>query len=203
MNKRKVIMMNEPVNLLPHDGAVLYFGKVIDKLESDVLFDRLLNEIHWVRDEVKLFGKVHITAREVAWYADPGLTYTYSGRTKTALPWNSLLLELKQMAEQICGVRFNACLLNLYHDGTEGMGWHSDDEPELGPAPNIASFSFGTERPFKLKHKKEPSQVELNLEHGSLLLMAGACQQYWKHMLPKRARIKTARINLTFRKMGK
>lgn len=194
--------MNEPLNLLPQDGTVFYFGKVINRLESDVLFERLLNEIHWIRDEVKLFGKVHVTAREVAWYADPGLTYTYSGRTKTALPWNSILLELKQLAEQLCGVSFNACLLNLYHDGNEGMGWHSDDEPELGPAPNIASFSFGAERPFKLKHKNQALQVELDLEHGSLLLMAGACQQYWKHMLPKRARIKTARINLTFRKMG-
>lgn len=194
-------MSKDSENLLPKDGLVLYFGKVINEQDADVLFDRLLNEVHWVRDEVKLFGKLHVTAREVAWYADPGLTYTYSGRTKTALPWNELLLELKQKAEQICGVQFNACLLNLYHDGNEGMGWHSDDEPELGPTPNIASFSFGAERPFKLKHKTETLQVELNLEHGSLLLMAGTCQQYWKHMLPKRKRLKAARINLTFRRM--
>ncbi|MEY4484578.1 MAG: hypothetical protein RL693_2030, partial [Verrucomicrobiota bacterium] len=126
-------------------------------------------------------------------------SYTYSGTTKQALVWTEELRELKVLVEKFSGTSFNSCLLNLYHDGDEGMAWHSDDEKSLGRNTTIASLSFGAERKFCFKHKRTQQTVSLMLESGSLLVMKDATQSYWLHRLPKSAKIKTPRINLTFR----
>lgn len=184
------------------DADVRYWGLVFTPEEAAHWFNCLRDTIEWKRDEVKLYGKTYVTDREVAWYGDEGKNYRYSGSIKKALPWTEGLTELKLIAERLTGATYNSCLLNYYHNGAEGMGWHSDDEPELGTEPCIASFSFGAERPLQFKHKTKDIKAECLLEDGSLLLMAGKTQQYWKHCLPKRLKIKQPRINLTFRRIG-
>lgn len=188
-------------NLLPCDGTVNYHGPILDPGTSQRYFDALLHQIPWQNDEVTVFGKHHITARKVAWYSDPGLAYTYSGTTRHSLPWTDELLELKTLAERLSGARFNACLLNLYHHGSEGMGWHRDNEKSIVPHSAIASLSLGAEREFRFKHKSLPSTAQVLLENGSLLVMKHATQTCWLHSLPKSTKILTPRINLTFRRM--
>lgn len=186
-------------NLLPCDGVVNYFPGFLDAAEADRLQEALMNEIDWASDRIKVFGKLFITDRQVAWYADEGLNYTYSGAQKTPKAWTNSLLEIKQKAEMFTGKKFNACLLNLYHTGEEGMGWHSDNEPELGKEPVIVSISLGAKRKFAFKHKHKDLKYTIELEHGSLLLMSGLTQHLWKHALLKSKRITVHRINLTFR----
>ena len=146
-----------------------------------------------------MYGRRIVTKREVAWYGDKPFAYTYSHTTKRALPWTPELKLLKDNAERASGETFNSCLLNLYHDGGEGMSWHSDDEPELKKGGTIASLSFGAGRRFLFRHKQSKEKVELFLEHGSLLVMKGAIQEHWMHSLPPSKRVKGARVNLTFR----
>jgi alkylated DNA repair dioxygenase AlkB len=146
-----------------------------------------------------IMGKIIITKRKVAWYGNKPFEYTYSRRTKIALPWTPALRELKQMTEAQSGESYNSCLLNLYHDGTEGMAWHSDGEPDLKKNGAIASLSFGAERKFSFKHKKTKETVSLLLEHGSLLVMKGSTQANWLHRLPPTTRVSKPRVNLTFR----
>ncbi|PJZ47169.1 alpha-ketoglutarate-dependent dioxygenase AlkB family protein [Leptospira brenneri] len=193
---------SESENLLPYDGVLLYIPQFLPAKEADRFFTVLMDEIEWKSDEAILYGKHITTKRSVAWYAEKGFSYRYSGTTKTALPWSSLLLELKTKVEQTSKEKFNSCLLNLYHDGSEGMAWHSDDETSLRPNSTIASLSFGAERFFRYKHKKTGEQVELQLEHGSLLLMKDVIQRHWLHSLPKAMKVKRPRINLTFRQFG-
>jgi len=188
-------------NLLPYDGTVNYYGKVIDKKKADHYLEKLLNDIEWKNDEAVIFGKHIVTKRKVAWYADMDFSYTYSNTTKTALPWTKELLELKTMVEKLTGTKYNSCLLNLYHDGDEGMAWHSDDEKALGKNSSIASWSFGAERKFAFKHKKSGEKVSLVLEHGSLLVMKDTTQTFWLHRLPKSTKVTQPRVNLTFRTM--
>ncbi len=146
-----------------------------------------------------MYGKRYITKRKTAWYGDAAFEYSYSNTTKTALPWTPELLEIKNSVEKLTGHSFNSCLLNFYHNGNEGMSWHSDDEPELGENPIIASLSFGAPRKFSFKHKITKETVSVLLEHGSLLVMKGATQAHWLHAIPKSTKVKTPRINLTFR----
>lgn len=187
------------INLLPGDGEVNYFGRIYRIEESARLFDKLVEEVPWRHDEVVMFGKRIVTARKVAWFGDEGFTYAYSGTIKEAIPWSETLREMKSKVELSSGVKFNSCLLNLYHRGEEGMGWHSDDEAELVRDAAIASVSLGAERKFCFKHKADGRRVEVVLEDGSLLLMRGSTQRYWLHRLPPTKRVKEARINLTFR----
>lgn len=189
------------LNLLPCDGTVQYHGQVLAPQDADRHATGLLEEVPWKHDEAVIFGKHIVTARKVAWYGDARFSYTYSGTTRHALPWTPRLLELKELAERLCGARFNSCLLNLYHDGSEGMAWHSDDEKSLGKNSTIASVSFGAERRFCFKHKRTGQSAEIVLEHGSLLVMKDATQTHWLHSIPKSKRITTPRINLTFRTM--
>ncbi|MBM9592582.1 alpha-ketoglutarate-dependent dioxygenase AlkB [Leptospira sp. 201903075] len=189
-------------NLLPYDGILLYIPHFLQAEESYRIFDSLMEEIEWRPDEAIVYGKHITTKRNVAWYAEKGFSYRYSGTTKTALPWSPLLLKLKTKVELTSKEVFNSCLLNLYHDGSEGMAWHSDDETSLRPNSTIASVSFGAERIFRYKHKKTGDQVELQLEHGSLLLMKDVIQRHWLHSLPKAMKVKRPRINLTFRQFG-
>jgi alkylated DNA repair dioxygenase AlkB len=189
-------------NLLPKDGTVIYYGKIFSEKETRALTNVLLENIEWKNDEATIFGKHIITKRKVAWYADNNFSYTYSGSTKYALPWTEELLAIKKITEQKTGFIFNSCLLNLYHDGNEGMAWHSDDEKELVKDSCIASLSFGAERKFMLKHKSTKEIISIMLESGSLLSMQDETQTHWLHQLPKTTRVKTPRVNLTFRMMN-
>ena len=191
------------LNLLPSDGEAIYFGKVFTIKESQYNLDKLLKNIAWKNDEVTIFGKKITTNRKVAWYGENNIQYTYSHSTKKALPWTSELTELKIMADKFCNSNFNSCLLNLYHNGEEGMGWHSDDEKSIEKNSPIASFSFGAERKFSFKHRQTKETLSLLLENGSFLEMKGPTQQYWLHSLPKSKKILEPGINLTFRVMGK
>lgn len=188
-------------NLLPRDGVVRHFGPVLTPDAADRVFQILLREIPWRHDELVMFGKRIVTAREVAWFGDEETGYTYSGTTKHALPWTPELAELRKLAEALTGACFNSCLLNLYHHGGEGMGWHSDDEKSIVPESAIASLSLGAERAFKLRHKTTKETIFLPLAHGALLVMEGATQKNWTHSVPKSARVTAPRINLTFRRM--
>jgi len=187
-------------NELPFDGTANYFGRVIPN--PDYYFQALLESIAWKNDEVMMFGKRIVTKRKTAWYGDKPFDYTYSKIRKTALPWIPELLEIKELVEGLSQETYNSCLLNLYHDGSESMGWHSDDEREIVAHSAIASVSLGIERKFSFKHKKSSETVSLNLADGSLLVMKGECQENWWHAVPKSTKVKEARINLTFRKLN-
>lgn len=188
-------------NLLPFGGTVNYFWKILSSKDSDEYYKKLLETIAWKNDEMVIFGKRIITARKVAWYADKNYPYTYSNTTKEALIWTKELLELKQLTEKHTGATFNSCLLNLYHNGNEGMSWHSDDEKTLAKNGIIASLSFGAERKFSFKHKTTKQIVSIFLEEGSLLVMKDAIQTNWLHRLPPTTKVKLPRINITFRTM--
>ena len=190
---------DENANLLPKDGVVNYYGKVFSFQEADHYLECLLHTIKWQNDEAIIFGKHIITKRKVAWYGDLDFEYTYSNTTKRALPWTKELLELKSVAENRTGEKFNSCLLNLYHTGTEGMAWHSDGDKDLLRNGAIGSLTFGAERKFSFKHKQTKETVSLLLEHGSLLVMKGTTQTYWLHRLPPTKLILKPRVNLTFR----
>jgi alkylated DNA repair dioxygenase AlkB len=187
------------INLLDRDGIVNYYGKIMTSFDANRYFELLLNNILWKNDKTIVFGKAIVTKRKVAWYGDSDYSYTYSNSTKQALAWTKELLGLKHMIENVTGSNFNSCLLNLYHNGNEGMAWHSDDEESLGRNNNIASLSLGAERKFLFKHKLTKQIVSILLEHGSLLIMKGSTQTNWLHSLPKSKRILQPRINLTFR----
>lgn len=188
-------------NLLPYDGIVNYYGRKMPHAQAQHYLQQLLNTIEWRNDEAVIYGKHIITKRKVAWYGDNAFSYTYSGVTKQALAWTKELVELKALTEQLTGDKFNSCLLNLYHNGNEGMAWHSDDEKALGKNTTIASLSFGAERKFGFKHKrdKDTPNVYVMLEHGSLLVMKGTTQTNWLHRLPPTTKVTTPRVNLTFR----
>ena len=186
-------------NILPNDGTAQYFGKIFTEEQRSLYYVKLLEEIHWKHDEVKMFGKDIITKRKVALYGDEGIAYQYSGKNKTAENWTDLLLEIKSAVEEFSGEKFNACLLNLYHNGSEAMNWHSDNEKEILEDSAIASVSFGAERKFGFRHHSSQEEISLMLENGSLLMMKGVIQKYWKHKLFINSKITEPRVNLTFR----
>ena len=186
-------------NILPQDGIVNYYGCVFNNQEANQFLSLLLNQIEWKNDEVKIFGKQIITKRKVAWYGSKPFLYRYSNSSKTALPFTDELLAIKTVIEKISNETYNSCLLNLYHQGEEGMGWHSDAEPELKQDGAIASISFGAERKFNFKYKIPQEKKQIVLHHGSLLVMKGTTQRFWLHQLPPTKLIKEPRINLTFR----
>ncbi len=190
-------------NILPKDGTVHYWGKIFSLTESNRHLNSLLEDIAWKNDEAFIMGKLIITKRKVAWYGDTGFEYTYSNRTKKALPWTKELLALKTEIELKTGEHFNSCLLNLYHTGEEGMAWHSDGEKDLKKDGAIGSLSFGAERKFSFKHKSTRETVSLMLEHGSLLIMKGTTQTHWLHRLPPTKKTLKPRVNLTFRTIVK
>ncbi len=193
--------MPERINILPKDGEVYYLPDFFSKQESEKLFAVLLNEIEWQQDEVMMFGKRIVTQRRMAWYGDENKPYRYSGILRTPKPWTRTLLEIQHLVNSTFQTSLNACLMNLYRNGEEGMGWHSDDEPELGKQPIIVSLSLGAERAFDFKHKDSGDKQRIYLETGSLLLMKGATQKHWKHALPKSKKVLDPRINLTFREI--
>ena len=190
-------------NILPFDGEVLNYGVVLNNDECQYYFTKFLKSDFWKHDELILFGKQIITKRKVAWFGDESIEYSYSNTKKIGLTWTPEILKLKQLVELKTGEKFNSCLLNLYHDGNEGMAWHSDNEKELGVNPVIASLSFGATRKFSLKHKLTKQKVDMQLPSGNLLVMKGETQHNWIHSLPKTKKVHTPRINLTFRNISK
>jgi alkylated DNA repair dioxygenase AlkB len=189
----------ENTNLLPKDGTVIYYGAIMPLQEANYYLTTFLDTIEWKNDEAMIFGKRIITKRKVAWYGDTTFSYTYSKTTKEALPWTPELQQLKKIIEERTGETYNSCLLNLYHSGDEGMGWHSDGEKELKKNGAIASVSLGAERKFAFKHKETKEVLSQVLAHGSVLVMKDQTQSHWMHRLPPTTRISKPRVNLTFR----
>ena len=190
----------ERIQLALPDAEITYYPSFYASEEASALFDNLMKEIDWQQDDIKVFGKIYKQPRLTALYGDDGASYSYSSITMFPKPFNPVLKEIKSRIEEVSEVKFNTVLLNLYRDGSDSNGWHSDDEKELGQNPVIASLSLGTERVFQLRLKKDKKIREnLLLKNGSLLLMAGATQHYWQHCIPKSKKIVSPRINLTFR----
>ena len=158
-----------------------------------------LQNINWVEGEIKIFGKIHKIPRLQAWYSDPGINYSYSGKVLNQNIWNKELLEIKILIESVCNCTFNSVLANLYRNGSDSMGLHADDEKELGLRPLIASLSLGEEREITFKHKYDDVSLKIPQHHGQLLVMYGDTQTHWKHEIKKTKKIKKPRINLTFR----
>lgn len=200
-NKNLAKLKKAAEYIINKDGQSIYYGVILDPIEAGAYYDALLNDIQWKQETVIMFGKEITTKREVAFYGDEGIEYTYSKKTKKGLQWTTTLLQMKYLVESYTKSTYNACLLNLYHDGKEGMGWHSDDEKEIVPNSSIASLSIGNDRKFSFKHKSTKESISVMLENGSLLEMKGAIQKYWLHELPKTKKVTTPRINLTFRQM--
>lgn len=188
-----------PPNLLTKDGSAQYFRGIYTPESCISLFNTLLETIDWQPDQITMFGHLITTKRKVAWIGDEGCSYTYSGQKKCPQAWTPQLLTIKAKLEELAGWKFNSCLLNLYHNGSEGMGWHSDNEKELNPIAPIASLSFGGERRFSFKHCNDKTSISLRLENGSALIMHAPTQDFWKHSLLKTTLIVPPRINLTFR----
>lgn len=189
-------------NLLPYDGQVHDLGVIIDY--PSPLFYSLVTELPWQADIVTFFGKTHTTTRQIVWMGDRDIGYQYSGHLRQTIPWSNTILSIKQHVEQQLldiGIEanFNSCLLNYYPSGEDGMGYHADDEPELGAQPIIASLSLGATRKFVFKHKKTQDKVALYLESGQLIVMRGETQTFWKHSITKTTTVHESRISLTFR----
>ncbi|UOE48100.1 alpha-ketoglutarate-dependent dioxygenase AlkB [Mucilaginibacter sp. SMC90] len=186
-------------NLLPFDGEVLLYPHFF---KEDV-FEQLVNETLWKQDKMKIYGKEVNFPRLTAWYGESDKVYVYSGVVNVPVKFSPLLGVIKQAAEQQSGHRFNTALLNYYRDGNDSMGWHSDDESELGGNPVIASVSFGASRVFQFKHKRQKdAKVSVELHNGDLLIMQGKTQHHWLHQVPKTAKRPGPRINITFRWIG-
>ena len=193
-----------PLQRLPMADAELYFQlNFFDSRTSQDALEQLREDTAWRHEQIVLFGRRHWQPRLVAAHGDSDTAYRYSGLTLPMQPWTPLLLNIRQAVEQAAGQSFNSVLLNFYRDQHDSMGWHSDDERELGPQPVIASVSFGAMRTLKFRHKqrRELKSVAMDLTGGSLLVMAGTTQQFWKHAVEKARHACDARINLTFRQI--
>lgn len=185
-------------------NAHLFFqSDFLTEIESKKLYDQLLEELPWENQQIKIFGKTMLCPRLEAFFATDNLTYGYSGNKLTTNNFTPELIALKERVAKIAGASFNAVLVNYYRDGSDSNGWHADNEPELGKNPVIASVSLGETRRFDLKHTTLGIQEQIHLTAGSLLIMSGETQHYWKHQLAKSKKVKAGRINLTFRLIHK
>lgn len=185
------------------NGLLIHYSEFLDGDTANRLLQQLTEETPWRQDRIRLFGKEHLIPRQQAFQGDPDLSYRYSGLSLAAQPWHPAIAQLRPTLDLIADTDFNCVLLNQYRDGQDSMGWHSDDEPELGPDPVIASLSLGARRRFRLRHRTDRTikPVALELDHGDLLIMAGSTQHFWHHSLPRTKRVDSPRINLTFRKI--
>ncbi|GAB5415601.1 MAG: alpha-ketoglutarate-dependent dioxygenase AlkB [Congregibacter sp.] len=185
------------------DAELIFDPAFYDVQTAERLFVSLKQQTPWRSESITLFGKTMLQPRLIAWYGDADVDYGYSGKRLSPEPWTPLLLEIRSAMEEAARQSFNSVLLNLYRDERDSMGLHADDEPELGPAPVIASLSLGADRVFRMKHKtrKDLKPLKLELSNGSLLIMKGPTQQHWKHEVPKSRHACGPRINLTFRKV--
>lgn len=190
----------EPIHLDMIDADVLYYPIFFEPKKADDLYKKLLNTINWQQDTIKVFGKTYLQPRLTSLYANNSNTYTYSNVTMHPNLFTEELLWIKNEIEKVCLTQFTTCLLNLYRNGQDSNGWHSDNEKELGKNPVIASVSFGEERRFHLKHKAHKDHRKtIQLQHGSLLIMQGPTQEHWLHQIPKTSKVIQPRINLTYR----
>ena len=182
------------------DSDIIYYPEFLTMQESTILFETLLTETPWKQDEITVYGKRHLQPRLTALYGEAEKNYSYSNIKMNPIYWTPLLQKLKSQVENVCDVKFNVVLLNYYRNNNDGNGWHADNEKELGKNPTIASLSFGSNRIFQLKHNQNKLlKRSLILEQGSLLIMKGFTQEFWKHQIPKSSRLIGPRINLTFR----
>lgn len=199
----------EPINefeiITLLDGEILFIRNFLSPSEAKHFFDLLQNTINWKQEEISFYGKIYPIPRKTAWYGYEGFNYSYSGINCLPEIWTDELLDIKRKIEQfIPSVDFTSVLLNLYRNGNDKMGWHSDDEKELGVNPTIASLSLGETRRFDIKNKLKPDlYYKFELTSGSLLIMTGALQHHWMHQIPVQKKVKNPRINLTFRKIKK
>ncbi len=190
----------KPENILPEAGEVFLYPGFFNATESRHYMAQLLQDVPWKQEPITIFGKTVLQPRLTAWYGDEGTTYSYSGITMPSRKWLPVLEEIKARIEAVSGVCFTGVLLNLYRDGQDSMGWHRDNEKELGINPVIGSVSFGAERVFQFRrYAQKDAKISLTLTNGSFLLMQGATQHNWEHCLPKRAGVAGMRMNLTFR----
>ena len=188
---------------LSADLALELWQPLFEPAEADALLTALLDGLPWQQPRLRLYGREHPIPRLQSWHGDPDAHYRYSGLPMTPLPWTPALTRIREHLSELTGHRFNSVLANLYRDGRDSMGWHADDEPELGPTPWVASVSFGVTRDFSLRRKGQTrTHSRIPLVHNSLLLMPPEMQAHWQHALPKRAKVDGARVNLTFRKIG-
>jgi len=191
---------NTTIKIELQNGKLQFFENFFDQKQSDNFFGSLLENIHWHQDKIKMYGKELKVPRLSAWYGDSNMSYSYSGIKLSPKPWTTELLTIKNEIDKVANVKFNSVLLNRYRDGNDSVSWHSDDEPELGKNPIIGSLNFGATRRFMLRHKNDKSLTyEIELKHGSFLLMFGELQHYWIHQVPKTAKKIGERVNLTFR----
>ncbi|RXR18272.1 alpha-ketoglutarate-dependent dioxygenase AlkB [Flavobacterium amnicola] len=182
------------------DAEIEYFPNFISTEKANILFEKLKTEIPWQQDTLTVYGKNHLQPRLTALFGNEGKPYGYSNIVMQPHIWNPLLTFLKEEVEKVCQENFTTVLLNYYRNGQDSNGWHADNEKELGRNPIIASLSFGQERVFQLKHNTiETAKQNIVLQHGSLLLMKGTTQHFWKHQIPKTKKEIGSRINLTFR----
>lgn len=195
---------SDPDQVIKHDlgdAAMLEYPQAFSASQSQDFLARLLQQIPWQQDTLRIAGKQISVPRLQCWMGDQGSRYGYSGIRLEPCPWNDTVLAIRERVETLTGTKFNSVLLNYYRSGQDSVAWHSDDEPELGPAPVIASVSFGAPRQFQLKHKHQetPQKYRLTLANGSLLFMEKGLQNNWMHQLPKLRALYSPRVNLTFR----
>ncbi|WP_041523439.1 alpha-ketoglutarate-dependent dioxygenase AlkB family protein [Gilvimarinus agarilyticus] len=191
----------EPQTLIDEDGTAVLYPQWLSVARRASLFADLQSSLKWEQTHLQMYGKRVPIPRLNAWYGDPSSRYSYSGAYFTPRPWTPALQGLRDDLSTVVGTAFNSVLANLYRTGRDSVAWHSDNEPELGPEPTIASLSLGADRVFVFRHIKSRRQVRMTLQDGDLLVMAGQLQRYWQHQLPKVAGLGEARINLTYRRV--
>lgn len=196
----KSLFDSDPIVFDVPDASIIYYPNFFSTEEATMLFDTLQKEIPWQQDDIKVYGKIYPQPRLTALFGNEGKSYSYSNITMHPYKWSPLLMSIKEKVEEATEVIYSTVLLNYYRDGKDSNGWHADNEKELGTNPIIASLSFGAERMFQLKHNAIPNQkINIPLAHGSLLVMKGTTQHFWKHQIPKTTKPIGPRINLTFR----
>lgn len=195
---RQGSLFAQPELALP-DASLKYVPDFLSVTQADSLLTTLSQTLKWQQDHIKIYGREVKIPRLQAWYGEPEASYRYSGLSMQPLKWTPELLTVKQLCEREAGVQFNSVLANLYRDGQDAMGWHADDEPELGHNPVIASVSLGACRAIDFRHKHSGAKHRLPLEHGSLLIMSGSTQAFWQHSVARSKKVENSRLNLTFR----
>ncbi len=201
LNSSLLVSKQVQQNLIPYDGELSLIHSFYQPADADLWMAKLMTELDWQQEDIIIAGKPVRVPRLMCWYGEPEAVYRYSGVSHTPLPFTQSLTLIRQQIQNYCSHHFNSVLANLYRDGADSMGWHADKEKELGVNPAIASLSFGDQRLFKIRHNKTKETLNLELQHGDLLLMSGPLQHHWHHCLPKTRKPKQARINLTFRQI--
>ena len=199
IDKEELATNNESGLISIPNGEYIYLPDFFTKSESDKYFQVLKDDILWKQESMNMYGKQVMFPRLTAWYGDNDKPYSFSGITLRPHSWSKELLEIKNKIEPIANTQFNSVLLNQYRNGNDSISWHTDAEKELGLNPIIGSVNFGATRKFQLRHIKTKEKIEIELTHGSLLIMQGELQHFWQHQVPKTAKKVNERINLTFR----